>query len=40
MEIIAWSRQAMAAHKYPRLVELRDDLPLTVTGKVAKRELA
>ena len=38
-EIVAWSREAMAAHKYPRLVELRDDLPLTVTGKVAKREL-
>ena len=30
----------MAAYKYPRLVEFRDSLPMTATGKILKRELA
>ena len=30
----------MAACKYPRIVEFRDSLPMTATGKVLKRELA
>ena len=30
----------MAAYKYPRLVEFRDGLPMTATGKILKRELA
>jgi long-chain acyl-CoA synthetase len=38
-ELIAWCRQAMAAYKYPRLVEFRDALPMTATGKILKREL-
>jgi long-chain acyl-CoA synthetase len=38
--LITWCRQTMAAYKYPRLVEFRDSLPLTATGKVLKRELA
>ena len=29
----------MAAHKYPRLVEFREALPLGPTGKVLKRML-
>jgi long-chain acyl-CoA synthetase len=29
----------MAAYKYPRAVELVDDLPKTVTGKILRREL-
>ncbi|MBT7612620.1 MAG: hypothetical protein HN577_05325, partial [Rhodospirillaceae bacterium] len=29
----------MAAYKYPRLVEVRDSLPLGPTGKVLKRSL-
>lgn len=37
--IIAWSRVQMAAYKYPRLVEVRDSLPLGPTGKVLKRSL-
>jgi long-chain acyl-CoA synthetase len=28
-----------AAHKYPRIVEFRDSLPMTATGKILKREL-
>lgn len=38
-ELIAWSRETMAAYKYPRIVEFRDALPMTATGKILKREL-
>lgn len=38
-ELIAWSRDTMAAYKYPRTVEFMDALPMTATGKVLKREL-
>jgi AMP-binding enzyme/AMP-binding enzyme C-terminal domain len=39
-ELISWCKQNMAAYKYPRLVEFRDSLPMTATGKILKRELA
>ncbi|GKQ39017.1 long-chain fatty acid--CoA ligase [Streptomyces sp. A012304] len=39
-DIVAWCRQNMAGHKYPRIVEFRDGLPMTATGKILKRELA
>jgi long-chain acyl-CoA synthetase len=29
----------MAAYKYPRQVELVDELPKTTTGKILRREL-
>lgn len=35
----AWAREEMAAYKYPRLIEVREHLPLGPTGKVLKREL-
>lgn len=38
-EIVDWSKARMAGHKYPRIVEFRDTLPMTATGKVLKREL-
>lgn len=38
-EIIDWSRQQMAAYKYPRLVEFVEALPKSGTGKIAWREL-
>ncbi len=38
-ELIAWARENMAAYKYPRVVEFRDSLPMTATGKILKREL-
>ena len=38
-EIIAWSKEQMAAYKYPREVEIRDSLPMSATGKILKREL-
>jgi long-chain acyl-CoA synthetase len=34
-----WCKEKMAAYKYPRLVELRQDLPMTATGKILKRSL-
>ena len=38
-ELIAWSKEEMASYKYPRIVEFRDELPMTATGKILKREL-
>ncbi len=38
-ELIAWSKEQMAAYKYPRLVVFVDSLPMTATGKILKREL-
>ncbi|GAA4535276.1 MULTISPECIES: long-chain-fatty-acid--CoA ligase [Nonomuraea] len=38
-ELVAWARDNMAAYKYPRIVEFRDALPMTATGKILKREL-
>jgi long-chain acyl-CoA synthetase len=38
-EIIAWSKDLMAVYKYPRIVELREALPMTATGKILKKEL-
>ncbi|MEH0416176.1 long-chain-fatty-acid--CoA ligase [Streptomyces sp. B21-083] len=38
-DIVSWSRQRVAAHKYPRLVEFVEDFPLGPSGKVLKREL-
>ncbi len=37
--LIAWSREQMAAYKYPRLVEFREALPMNASGKVLKRAL-
>ena len=39
-EMVAWCKEEMAAYKYPRMVEFRDSLPMTATGKILKRELA
>ena len=38
-ELVAWGREQMAAYKYPRLIEFRDTLPTSATGKILKREL-
>jgi long-chain acyl-CoA synthetase len=38
-ELIAYCKDNMAAYKYPRSVELIDELPKTATGKVLRREL-
>jgi len=39
VEILAWSKENMAAYKYPRLIEFRDTLPMNATGKILKTEL-
>jgi long-chain acyl-CoA synthetase len=38
--LVAWAKEQMASYKYPRIVEFRDDLPMTATGKILKRELS
>ncbi len=39
-ELKAWGKEQFAAYKYPRLIEFRDELPMTSTGKILKRELS
>ncbi|MYT75325.1 MULTISPECIES: long-chain fatty acid--CoA ligase [unclassified Streptomyces] len=38
-EIVAWARERLGRHKYPRVVRLLDALPLGPSGKILKREL-
>lgn len=38
-ELIAFTRERMAAYKYPREIEFLDEIPKTVTGKLLRREL-
>lgn len=38
-EIIEWSKDQMAAYKYPRILEFIDSFPTTSSGKVLWREL-
>lgn len=37
--LVEWSKEQMAAYKYPRIVEVREGLPMTATGKILKKEL-
>ena len=38
-QIIAYCKEHLAAYKYPRLVDVLDELPKGPTGKILKREL-
>jgi long-chain acyl-CoA synthetase len=38
--LAAWAKDQMAAYKYPRIVQFVDELPMTSTGKILKRELS
>jgi long-chain acyl-CoA synthetase len=38
-ELIAFCEQRLAAYKYPREVEILEELPKTATGKLLRREL-
>ena len=38
-ELRVWSKENMADYKYPRIIEIRETLPMTATGKILKREL-
>ena len=37
--LIEWCRDQMAAYKYPRMIEFREALPISATGKILKRQL-
>ena len=39
-DLIAWANEQLAAYKYPRIVQFVDELPMTSTGKILKRELS
>lgn len=39
-DLVAWGKEQMAGYKYPRIVEVVENLPMTATGKILKRELA
>jgi len=38
-EIVAFCRERLSGYKVPRVVEFRDALPMTATGKMLRREL-
>jgi long-chain acyl-CoA synthetase len=38
-ELVGWAKENLANYKYPRTIEFREDLPMTATGKILKREL-
>jgi long-chain acyl-CoA synthetase len=38
-ELIAFCKERMAAYKYPRQIEILDEIPKTATGKILRREL-
>lgn len=38
-DMVEWSKENMAAYKYPRIVQFRDTLPMNATGKILKTEL-
>lgn len=38
-ELKAWAKEQFAAYKYPRIIEFREALPMTATGKILKREI-
>jgi long-chain acyl-CoA synthetase len=38
-ELRAWAKENMADYKYPRIIEVRDTLPMNATGKIMKIEL-
>jgi long-chain acyl-CoA synthetase len=39
-ELVAWGKEQMAGYKYPRIVQFVDQMPMTATGKILKRELS
>lgn len=39
-DLLAWGKEQFAAYKYPRVVQFVDELPMTSTGKILKRELS
>jgi long-chain acyl-CoA synthetase len=37
--LMAWTKERIAAYKYPRIIEFLDALPMSATGKILKKEL-
>jgi len=37
--LMEWTKEHIAAYKYPRVIEIVDSLPMTATGKILKKEL-
>lgn len=37
--LIEWSKTQLASYKYPRQIEFRQQLPISATGKILKKEL-
>ncbi|MFD1167104.1 hypothetical protein ACFQ2C_15990 [Sphingobacterium daejeonense] len=37
--LISWAKENLAVYKYPRIIEIVKELPLSATGKVLKKEL-
>ena len=38
-DIQAFVKARLSAHEYPRQIEFRDSLPMTVTGKIRRKDL-
>ena len=38
-ELVSFCKERLAAYKYPRIIEIIDELPKTNTGKILRREL-
>jgi long-chain acyl-CoA synthetase len=38
-ELVTWTKERIAAYKYPRIIEFLEALPLGASGKILKREL-
>ena len=38
-ELIIWTKEKIAAYKYPRMVDIVEALPTSATGKILKKEL-
>jgi len=38
-DLMAWTKERIAAYKYPRIIDFLDALPQSATGKILKKEL-
>ena len=38
-ELMNWTKEHIAAYKYPRHIEFVEALPMNATGKILKKEL-
>jgi len=39
VELIAWTKELIAAYKYPRIIEFLEILPQSATGKFIKKKI-